>query len=198
MKKYLLLILSISFFIVQFLNRWFSDQLFDKLFLFYSLLNLLLFVLFVILLISVIKNIIKSRSIANIVSLIILIITVLLTLFFPYREIKTKLELELFENDRNKIIEMIKNNKISPDEYNNAKLPSNYKKLSTSGEIHIYQNDDNGMVVGFWIFRGMMSGSTELIYSTGGEKLIRENESGHPIVSINRLKENWYYVVTDY
>lgn len=198
MKRNTLLILSIAFFIIQFLNSWFSDQLFNKLFLFYSLLNLLLFILFVILLISVIKNIIKGKAVVNIVSLIILIIIVLLTLFFPYRKIKTKLELELFESDRNKIIEMVKKNKISPDEYSNAKLPSNYKKLSTSGEIYIYQNDDNGMVIGFWIFRGMMSGSTELIYSTGGEKLIRENESGHPIVSINKLKENWYYVVTDY
>lgn len=35
----------------------------------------------------------------------------------------------------------------------------------------------------------MMSGSTELIYSTGGEKLIRENESGHPIVNINKLNK---------
>lgn len=82
MKRYILLILSVLFFIIQFLNRWFSDQLFDKLFLFYSLLNLLLFVLFVILLISVIKNIIKSKSSVNIVSLIILIITFLLPYFF--------------------------------------------------------------------------------------------------------------------
>lgn len=198
MKKNNLLILSILFFMIQFLNRWFSDQMFDKIFLLYCLINFLLFVLFLILLIFVIKNVIKNKSTVNIVSLIFLVTTILLTIFFPYRQIKTKLELELFENDRNKIIEMVKNNKISPDENNNAKLPSNYKKLSTSGEIHIYQNDNNGMVIGFWIFRGMMSSSTELIYSTDGEKLICENKSCNSIVSINRLKENWYYVVREY
>ena len=44
----------------------------------------------------------------------------------------------------------------------------------------------------------MLSGSTEVVYSDGGEELIRKNETGHPIVSIEEMGENWYYVVTDY
>ena len=48
------------------------------------------------------------------------------------------------------------------------------------------------------MFRGMQSGSAELIYSTGGEKIIETNETGHPIISIEKLKDNWYYVITDY
>lgn len=198
MKKYRLLILSVSFFIIQFLNRWFSDQLFNKLFLLYSLLNFTLFILFIKLSVNIVNDIKKNKTADNVVALIILIVSFLLTLCFPYREIKTKVELAFFENDRNEIIKMLKDKEITPDKYGNAKLPNKYKKISTSGEVYIYQNDDNGMVIGFWIFRGMMSGSTELIYSTGGENLIRENENGHPIVSINKLKENWYYVKTDY
>lgn len=54
------------------------------------------------------------------------------------------------------------------------------------------------MRVSFWVFRGMQSGSAELIYSTGGEKIIETNETGHPIISIEKLKDNWYYVITDY
>lgn len=53
-------------------------------------------------------------------------------------------------------------------------------------------------MIAFWVFRGMQSGLVQLIYSTGGEKLIRDNEAGHPIVSVDKLKDNWYYVVTDY
>ena len=44
----------------------------------------------------------------------------------------------------------------------------------------------------------MLSGSIELVYSTGGEELIRANEDGHPITSVEKLKDDWYYVVTDY
>lgn len=40
----------------------------------------------------------------------------------------------------------------------------------------------------------MSSGSVTLIYSDDGEKLINEIESGHPIVKIDKLKDNWYYV----
>jgi hypothetical protein len=37
-----------------------------------------------------------------------------------------------------------------------------------------------------------------LIYSTSGEELIKANESGHPIIDIKHLNNNWYYVETDY
>ena len=40
----------------------------------------------------------------------------------------------------------------------------------------------------------MQSGSTQLMYSTGGEKLIKANETVHPIIEIEKLKDNWYYV----
>lgn len=50
-----------------------------------------------------------------------------------------------------------------------------YKYVSSDGEIYVYQNDENGTVIGFWILRGMLSGSVELIYSEGEENLIREN-----------------------
>ena len=44
----------------------------------------------------------------------------------------------------------------------------------------------------------MLSGSVQLVYSTGGEEIIRSSDIEHPIVSIDKLKDNWYYVVTDY
>ncbi|MBQ7031423.1 MAG: hypothetical protein IJN13_03515 [Bacilli bacterium] len=93
---------------------------------------------------------------------------------------------------------MIEDNKLKVDDLGNVKLPNKYKKVSTSGEVAVYQNDEDGKVVAFWIFRGMQSGSVQLIYSTGGEELIMDNETGHPIVSIDKLKDNWYYVVTNY
>ena len=100
--------------------------------------------------------------------------------------------------DRKIIIEKIKNNYLNADENGNVILPKEYKNLSTGGSVFVYQNDEKGQVVGFWVFRGMLSGSIEIIYSTGGEELIRKNETEHPIIYIEKLKENWYYVETDY
>lgn len=93
---------------------------------------------------------------------------------------------------------MIKSNELKSDEIGNVTLPNKYKKLSTSGQIFIYQNNEEGQVIGFWVFRGMLSGSIKVIYSTGGEDLIKNNEKGHPIIKIEKLKDNWYYVETDY
>ena len=53
-------------------------------------------------------------------------------------------------------------------------------------------------VISFWVFRGMLSGSIELIYSSVDESLIYANESGHPITNVKKLKDHWYLVDTDY
>ena len=122
----------------------------------------------------------------------------LLVLFFPFREVKVRLELNLYEEERLEIIKMIEDNKLKVDDLGNVKLPNKYKKVSTSGEVAVYQNDEDGKLIGFWVFRGMLSGSVQLVYSTGGEEIIRSSDIEHPIVSIDKLKDNWYYVVTDY
>ena len=198
MKKYILLITSVIVMILSFLNSWFSDQLLDSLFIFALIPSLVLFVGWIICLVLSVIKIIKNKNVFNIISLIVTVLTALLILFFPFRESKVRLELNLYEEERLEIIKMIEDNKLKVDDLGNVKLPNKYKKVSTSGEVAIYQNDEDGKVVAFWIFRGMLSGSVQLVYSTGGEEIIRSSEIEHPIVSIDKLKDNWYYVVTDY
>lgn len=198
MKKYILLITSVIVMILSFLNSWFSDQMLDSLFIFALIPSLVLFVGWIICLVLSAIKIIKNKNVFNIISLIVTVLTVLLILFFPFRESKVRLELKLYEEERLEIIKMIEDNKLKVDDLGNVKLPNKYKKVSTSGEVAIYQNDEDGKVVAFWIFRGMLSGSVQLVYSTGGEEIIRSSEIEHPIVSIDKLKDNWYYVVTDY
>ena len=79
----------------------------------------------------------------------------------------------------------------------NIKLPI-YKYLSVDGEVYVYQNDEDGTQIGFWIHRGVLTGSEELMYSSNGEKLIKENETDHPIKRIKKLNKYWYYVITEY
>lgn len=198
MEKYILLIISVIVMILSFLNSWFSDQLLDSLFIFALIPSLILFVGWIICLIFSITKLIKDKSVFNVISLIVVILTALLVLFFPFRETKVRLELNLYEEKRLEIIKMLEDNKLKVDDLGNVKLQNKYRKVSTSGEVAVYQNDENGKVIGFWVFRGMQSGSVQLIYSTGGEKLIRDNETGHPIASVDKLKDNWYYVVTNY
>lgn len=198
MKKYILLIISVIVMILLFLNSWFSDQLSDSLFIFALIPSLVLFVGWIICLVFSITKLIKDKSVFNIISFIAVILTAVLVLFFPFREAKVRLDLNLYEEERLEIIKMIEDNKLEVDDLGNAKLPNKYKKVSTGGKVKVYQNDEGGKVIAFWVFRGVQSGSVELIYSTGGEKLIRDNEKGHPIVSVDKLKDNWYYVVTDY
>lgn len=199
MKKYYSIILSIIYLILWFVNSWYTDELVDSLFIFYMIPSLIIFSgLFIWLLIVSIIKVFKDKQYINIISITILIVVLLLSKYFPFRELKVKLELDKYEQSRLSIIRMVKENELVPDEWGNCVMPEQYKKTSQDGEIHIYQNNNEGQVISFWVFRGMLSGSVELIYSTGGEELIRANETGHPIISIEKLKENWYYVITDY
>lgn len=198
MKKYILLFVSVIVLILSFLNSWFSDMLFDSLFIFALIPSLVLFAGWIICLVLSVIKIIKNKNGFNIISLIVTVLTALLILFFPFREAKVRFELNLYEEERLEVIKMIEDNKLKVDDLGNVKLPNKYKKVSTNREVSVYQNDEDGKVIGFWVFRGMLSGSVQLVYSTGGEEIIRSSEIEHPIVSIDKLKDNWYYVVTDY
>lgn len=198
MKKYILLISSILILILSFGYRWYFDQLIDSLFIFVLIPGILLVILFAICFGFNVESLHKERTVISIISFCILILTCLLTIFFPFRKAKLNFELELYEEKRVEVVNLVKNNELEIDSNGNAKLPKNLKMISTSGEVVIYQNDENGTQIGFWIFRGVQSGSIQLMYSTNGEELIRNNETGHPIKTVEKLKDNWYYVETDY
>ena len=197
MKKYLYLIISILYFITFFILNWYSDNIFRVSFILLSIISFVIYILFPCLLLYLIIKIIEKKSYIDIISVIILNITGIFNMNFPYREIKTKVEFNKYEIQRLEIIEMIKDEKLIPDEFNNVVLPDDYKNCSVDGEAYIYQNNIEGIEISFWMFRGMQSGSVELIYSTG-EELIRKNESGPQIRKIEKIQDNWYLVTTDY
>ena len=197
MKKYLYLIISILYFITFFILNWYSDNIFRVSFILLSIISFVIYILFPCLLLYLIIKIIKKKSYIDIISVIILIITAIFNMNFPYREIKAKVEFNKYEIQRLEIIEMIKDEKLIPDEFNNVVLPDDYKNCSVDGEAYIYQNNIEGIDISFWMFRGMQSGSVELIYSTG-EELIRKNESGPQIRKIEKIQDNWYLVTTNY
>ena len=198
MKKYSNFILSMLILIFSFIKCWYSDYLLNLLFVFYIILDLILLIGYFMCLITNVRNLKQKISVVNILTTIILVIIAILVLFFPFRDVKIKYELNLYEEDRLEVINMIKNNELKSDEIGNVTLPNKYKKISTSGQVFVYQNNEEGQVVGFWVFRGILSGSIKVIYSNGGEDLIKSNEEGHSITKIEKLKDNWYYVEMDY
>ena len=199
MKKFRLLLLSILLLLISFVVAWYSDLLFDALFVLIFPLFIFLFICFIVLLVESIKGLVKRREYPCLASLAVLVLLFVLIARFPFRDARVKLELNLFEADRLYVVDMIRADQLQPkDELGNIVLPDEYKKLSSSGEVFQYQNDEAGQVIGFWVFRGMLSGSVELVYSSGGEELIRANEARiGPIMRLEKLKDCWYSVETD-
>lgn len=113
-------------------------------------------------------------------------------------KIKARKNLEQNENELLEVIELVKNEKLEQNYGTLHKIPDKYSKLTKDGLIVVYQNDDDGVQIGFYVFRGMQTGSCYLMYSSGGEDMIKKNESGHPIIQIENFDGNWYYVETDY
>ena len=195
MRKYRLLICSVLLFLAAFAGFWYWNQLGDFFFLIPLAVLLCLLVLFILLLIFSIRRIIKDRSRIDIASVCVLILLVVVVVCFPFQDAKMKYELNRYEEPRLEVVEMIRTGQLRPENRNGSiELPAGYRRLSTGGKVTLFQNDADGQVVGFWILRGLPDDSIILMYSSGGEDLIRS--SGIGIQYLEKLKEHWYYVIT--
>lgn len=195
-NKYL--IIAILVFILCFLNNWYWDIILQSLFTLSIVPIIIIFLIYNIFLILTIIDIVRTKKKSSLVALIIYIIIPIFSIFFPFRECRVNLEIWLYKKQREDIIINVKNKDYVADENGNIKLPKNLKKVSTSGEVTVYENDNDGVLICFWIMRGVLSGSVQLIYSSGDEALIYKNETGHEITNVEKLKDNWYLVETDY
>jgi len=186
MKNKYLLLNCVVFCIACFLNNWFKDEIFEKAGILFLVLDFILLGSFFWLLRKIRLN---GKNSFMVLPVAILFLTVLLS-FSDFRLIKAKLELPLYMKERMKIIEMVKEDHLGKNDPNVAL--QKHKYISRTGEIYVYENDEE-QVIGFWIFRGMMSGSVKVVYSSEGEKLIRQNEAD--IIQLEKLREHWYYIV---
>lgn len=190
-KKNHLMVCSIITVCLMFLYGWVGDYLFNRLFLLDVIIFFAILIGFFICLIFAFKK--ENRC-----SFWILAAGALVFLLFPFREARVKTEFILYANARDKVVEMVKSRELSPDDYGNIKLPFRYGFTSSDEEVHVYDNDAGDTIMTFWVFRGMLSGSCELMYADGGEEQIKEELRPDQIESIEKLKDNWYYVKTLY
>lgn len=196
-KRNILIMLATIVFILSFLTVWYLDEIFNKMFIFsFGIILILLIIYTVCLVLSIIYIIRNHKSFVDYIAVIILILNIVILFNFPFNESKINIELKIYEKQRKEVVQMVKENKLKTDTRGNASLPSKYKKISSSGEIVVYQNNDEGVVVGFWIVRGMMSSYSMIMYSSEGKEIIEENIMGD-IIEIEQLKEHWYYVIAE-
>lgn len=188
-KKNYLLAGSIVISCLILLYGWFGDYLSDRIFPIDLLVFFGIFIGFFVCLIWALRR--KSWC-----SLAVLIAGAIVFIFFPFREARVRTEFILYAKARDRVVEMVKEGEVSSDSYGSAKLPFAYGFTSSNGKIHIYQNNEEGTVVTFWVFCGMLSGTEELIYADGGETQIKEELKSFYVESIEKLKDNWYYVKT--
>ena len=197
MKRHMALILALVAFAANFLCFWYNDSLLDRYFvLVFIPIGLSFFLLAVSLTVSIIFVVRHRSQIIHYIALTVSVFTVVVLFVFPFRAARVNLELGLYEEDRLEIVEMLKDGSIPTDNLGNAELPNGYRHLSSDGNVLVYKNDSE-QVVSFWVFRGMLSGSVQVVYSSADESLICENQTWQNIVDIQMLKEHWYLVDTD-
>ncbi len=176
----------ITIILLCFLSNWYKDNIS---LIFYIIIRLILIILCMYFFYKLYK---KSFTLKNkIITSFIFIITLFL-FFYDFRLTKTKIELNIFKNQRNIIIQKIKNNEFKYYYKNNIKL-SKYKYTSNDGEIYVYKNDTEGQVISFWIYRGLMSDSIQLIYTTDKDLLEKNIKNINKSIKLNK---NWFYITT--
>lgn len=184
--------LSILYFIVFFLTRWYTDEIISLISILIIPLFFCIFIIHNFTLYQIIKRIINNyKKIENYIPIIILITGTIISIIIPSRETKMMYELKIYKQKRIEIIEKIKANKLKPYYQNNVKLPLGYKKISSSGEVYVYKNDKKGTIIGFWIMRGLSTGpSSSIIFSD-----TKEIENYIPSITYKRkINKNWYYI----
>lgn len=176
-------------FLIIIIYIWFTDYISYHLWIFPLFINLLVFSLFMILFVLRRKKQTekKVRVINDILILLIVIFALLDT-----RLIKAKLNVYLFSKQMNEIVDKVQNDKSNYPYGKSVELPI-HSYTSLNGKIYIYKNDDE-QVFTFLISSMSTAGTSELVYSSGEEKLIRENIPG--IEQLINLKKHWYYVRT--
>ena len=148
--KHSLPIMSFLLLSVSFIEAWYDDHLFNHLFIFVIPIHIVLFICFVVLLVISVRRVMKEKDCSSFFQPTCFSAAGCADRLFPFRDARVKYELNRFEADRLQIIRMIQSDQLRPkDAVGNVALPAGSERLSSDGEVFVYQNDENGQVIGF-------------------------------------------------
>lgn len=183
-------------FLIVFLLTWFSSEITELITPFLMIFVLLIQVLLVVGIF--ITNIVMTIALlttkkANISIILPVIVCPILTmglLSFPYGTAKVNLEHFLFEDARLKIVE----------DYKNGQPLDIPFYVSVGGTVVAKKLENDEVIVGFWVYRGMAS-SFSLVYYTSVDSVDAIGygtfSSDTDILSTRKIAPHWYYMSFD-
>lgn len=194
-KIFMLLTMSIILFIYSYLIFWFNKEIFEYVFMLLGFPMFIIFPLYIFIIISSLLCIkVNCKKIFNWLPLFTIIILTLLFNFLNPTKLREQMEYKKYYNKRNKMVQEVIKKNIS---YTNniVELPEEYKQISNNGKMYIYLNNKQDTLIGFSVYMSFPDEGSEIIYSSGGKRLIEENFNS--VHSIEQRDNNWFYVKFD-
>ena len=74
-------------------------------------------------------------------------------------------------------------------------MPKKYEKTSRNKIAKVYLNSAEDTLIGFYLACAFYENYSQIIYSSGGEELIKNNINN--IYEIEQKNENWFFVYFD-
>jgi hypothetical protein len=97
-------------------------------------------------------------------------------------------------SQREEVISLIKKGELTDDGMN-VKLPPEFRKISIDGYARIIMNNEQGTIIGFWVYRGLHMGHYEMVVYTSFPEPPKKLEMGYiELYERVKLGENWYYI----
>lgn len=188
--EYPLLLMTIILFIYSYTLFWFWEELFPLVWLSFGICLLIIPIIW---LINIIKSIIYItegyNNIKNYVPLLTIFVTTFIFFVFHPSNMRNEYEYKMYYNERLEYIELVKSGDV---EEKTIELPKKYKKISRNGKAYIYLNNENELLIGFSFDMSFPDEGSELVYSSGGKKLIKDNIGS--IYKIHKKDKNWFMV----
>ncbi|MFD3449720.1 hypothetical protein ACFDTO_34670 [Microbacteriaceae bacterium 4G12] len=149
---------------------------------------------FVILILTII-HIFKYKNwkpfVIQITILVILICT-------PFTKIYLKLDFINYKEERKQVIELIERKELTPNvDYNNEiiHLPKQFTSTSKNGGDVLIQQNENGVSVFFFTFRGILDNFSGFIYTPNDIRPSTSNFNSE-FKEITKIEKNWYFVAS--
>ena len=184
--------------VILLLSKWFFNELYNLFTPFLVIVPLLallvsFFVFGIMAVLFAVKN--KMGRLKAFTPLFIFVFVAFLYVFVPFDFAKIKLEHIMYADKRERIVADIQSNALSCNGFGNVRLPFGYRSISVDGEAKIIENSGRGIVVGFWVFRGLhMNPYQMVVYTSYGEPLSEETLGIIRLYEHRKLGENWYYI----
>lgn len=124
--------------------------------------------------------------------------TIGMMLFFPFEKAKVLTEFLLYTRQREAVVASMKQVTSATGSFGDVVLPEHYRHLSCDGNVNLERNEENKLIVGFWVFRGLsINGYSMVYYNSTKDQDTLTHEIGEEVFSITKLNDEWYYVVTE-